>query len=65
MHRLHRTVNRLTDRTRRGLEVVRAQQAAEGLVPLENENFRHRQMLMPTYQHYVARVSWADHAVSL
>lgn len=65
MHRLGRITNHVTDRTRRGLETVHAQRTAEGLVPLENENFRHRQMLMPTYQDYVANVSWADHAVSL
>ncbi len=65
MNRLSRVVKGITDRSRRSLERLETERRAGGLVPLENENFRYRQMLMPSYQDYVSRVSWADHAVSL
>ena len=63
--RLALTLSGITDRSRRAYERLGTERSAQGLVPLEHENFRYRQMLVPTYHDYVSRVSWADHAVSL
>ena len=65
IHRLSRIAESVTEPARRAVDRLQTERKAGGLVPLEHENFRYRQFLAPTYGDYVARVSWADHAVSL
>ena len=63
--RAKRTAGRIARELRQTAEVISAERKAGGHIPEPHENFRYRHFLMPTYLDYVARVSWADHAVSL
>jgi predicted O-methyltransferase YrrM len=63
--RVKRAAERITREAVQTAEMIRAERKAGDHIPAPHENFRYRHFLMPTYLDYVARVSWADHAVSL
>lgn len=64
-HRAKLAINKARESAINAAERVHAERGGDKIVPLNNENFRHRYLLMPQYLDYVARVSWADHAVSI